>query len=565
VHVRLKVATALALVAFTACVGSGPTRNDAGAPAPTPTPGADKISGDWMESGCSLPVEFVERIRRGDFPGRSPEIYYVPRYPNYVGAFSVFTHSGPWGYLQRVPLVFYGPGFIRSRGELSTGREVTLADLAPTVAELLGVSLPEDRPGRTIEEVLVPEDRRPGKPRLILTIVWDGGGWNVLNAWPDAWPNLKRMMEEGASISNAIVGSSPTVTPAVHATIGTGAFPEQHGIVDIPLRDGRNVIGSSVPNGDTSYLELETLADIYDRSVGNEALVGMFGYISWHLTMMSHGSLLPGGDHDIAMIAERREDERNRVKTYPQWYSLPGYLRRLPGFERDVRTVDQADGKLDGAWLDNAFDAGVGDIRKTPVWVLYQTRLLEEVLEREGFGDDDVTDLFYINYKQIDEAGHRYNMLEPEMSSMLQYSDDELEDIEGFLNDTVGENRWVIVLTADHGSGPQFQEVGAWPIRFEIMLEDMVRELEVPIRIFQDHRPGHIWLNRQVMKNHDVSAEEMADWLIDYRLEENLNPDEEVQEQYQKRFDERIIQAAWPAEEMERIWSCARSRAAAGG
>ncbi|MBA3350621.1 MAG: hypothetical protein H0T12_08715, partial [Actinobacteria bacterium] len=154
-----------------------------------------------FRSGCRLPLETLRRIRRGYFPGRSPDVMVVPREPNFFGAFVGQSHSGPWDYVQRVPLVFYGPGFIRSQGSLSLGREVTLADLAPTYAELLDTPAPSNV-GAPIDEVLVPEASRPGRPKLILTVVWDGGGWNVLDAWPDAWPNLARLMARGSSVED---------------------------------------------------------------------------------------------------------------------------------------------------------------------------------------------------------------------------------------------------------------------------------------------------------------------------------------------------------------------------
>ena len=53
-----------------------------------------------------------------------------------------------------------------------------------------------------------------------------------------AWPNLKRLMGEGANFRNAITGSFPAVTACAHATIGTGAFPRQHGITGHNIRDG---------------------------------------------------------------------------------------------------------------------------------------------------------------------------------------------------------------------------------------------------------------------------------------------------------------------------------------
>ena len=74
-----------------------------------------------------------------------------------------------------------------------------------------------------------------------MTFVIDGGGWNVLQHWPDSWPNLKRLMGRGANYRNAITGSFPAVTACAHATIGTGTFPNQHGITGHNIRDGSKV------------------------------------------------------------------------------------------------------------------------------------------------------------------------------------------------------------------------------------------------------------------------------------------------------------------------------------
>ena len=58
---------------------------------------------------------------------------------------------------------------------------------------------------------------------------------------------------------------------------------------------------------------------------------------------------------------------------------------------------------------------------------------LESLIEQEGFGDDGVTDLLFVNYKEIDDAGHNWNMLNPEMRSTLEYADDVLGSLRRFL------------------------------------------------------------------------------------------------------------------------------------
>ena len=69
-------------------------------------------------------------------------------------------------------------------------------------------------------------------PKLIVTLVWDSGGMDVLNTWPKDWPYLKSIMGEGAWFTHATVGASPSNTPTGHAMIGTGAFPADNGMVD---------------------------------------------------------------------------------------------------------------------------------------------------------------------------------------------------------------------------------------------------------------------------------------------------------------------------------------------
>src|SRR5918997_1342738 len=90
-----------------------------------------------FKQGCRLPVPYLQRLRDGTFEGRSPDVVAVPQPPNYFGSFGITTHSGPWDYLQEVPLVLYGPGLLRP-GRVNPAGPVTLADVAPTLGQIVG-------------------------------------------------------------------------------------------------------------------------------------------------------------------------------------------------------------------------------------------------------------------------------------------------------------------------------------------------------------------------------------------------------------------------------------------
>ena len=195
-------------------------------------------------------------------------------------------------YLERIPLVVYGAGVQPSDSE----ERVSLADVAPTIAELIGFDgfLDLGREGRPLPGI----SRQTDRPEIVVTFVIDGGGWNVLQEFPDAWPNLKRLMREGATFRNAIHGSFPAVTASAHATIGTGAFPRTHGITGHNLRDGtkaRKAYGE-LGHAEPGDILVPTLADLWSDATDNRAWVGELGYQIWHLGMLGHGGRGRQGD-----------------------------------------------------------------------------------------------------------------------------------------------------------------------------------------------------------------------------------------------------------------------------
>jgi hypothetical protein len=509
---------------------------------------------DWFKKACRLPMKYLIRIERGHYAGRSPEIAVVPRKPNFFGTFQVTSHSGPWGYLQKVPLVFYGPGFVAPNGPVSGAGEVTVSDLAPTLAELLGADWPSDRPGKAVAEVLLPEEER-GVPRMVLVVVWDGGGWNTLNRWPQQWPHLRKLMRKGTSVQGAVVGSSPSVTPAIHATIGTGAWPSEHGVVDLQWRDGDRV-ANTFEGENPSQLRVTTLADVFDPQTENAAHVGMLAERNWHMGMIGHGATVDGGDKDIAVFGDGIAHD---LYTNKDAFALPGYLKEVGGLKKDIRAIDAEDGALDKRWVGHRILGDRSKLRLTPVQTLFQTRLLKRLFTEEGYGQDDVSDLFYTNYKQIDLVGHVYNMVNPEMKSSLRHADASLRELTRYLNRHVGENQWVIALTADHGVGPDPLIFGAWPINVDELVRDTSAHFEVePNDIFEKTRITGFWLNLPAMQRRGIRLGRLANYLNSYRLKDNVEPGKDVPPQYEDRRNEKLFQSTFPTKGLPEILACAR-------
>jgi len=84
------------------------------------------------------------------YPGRSGDLIILPK-PYWITASTATTHGTAYPYDARVPLILFGKGI--KRGQYV--QTVTPADIAPTLAFLAGVTLP-DPDGRVLVEALKP-------------------------------------------------------------------------------------------------------------------------------------------------------------------------------------------------------------------------------------------------------------------------------------------------------------------------------------------------------------------------------------------------------------------------
>lgn len=460
-----------------------------------------------MAQACSLPSSWLERTQRGYEASRSGHISLIPRTPAYMASGAGgWSHSGPWDYLQRVPLLFYGPGLLRRTG--SSDRAVDLADVAPTLAAMVGISIPG------VEGKALPEVIAARAPRLVVTVVWDGGGWNTLDLWPSSWPTLAKMSARGVSFTQATVGSSPSVTPAVHSTLGTGTFPRSHGITGVPvLDDDGQVTDSFLMGASARFLERRTLAEIWDEHEDGDALVGMVGYEPWHLGMIGAGAEIAGGDRDHAAWLDV---DNNEWITNPDHYSLPPSLVSTPGLRADLDDLDRSDGAVDGMWLGHEVIDDVTRIEETPAFIRYHTRGMLRMIAAEGYGEDRVTDLLFTNYKQIDRVGHYFNMAAPEVRAVLEETDARLGTLTEGLDELVGRGEWLLVLTADHGQQPDAAAVGGYGIDPRELEDDIDAEFGP---VTQAAWPTEIFLKD------GGRADDVAAWLEGYTLGDNRDPD----------------------------------------
>ena len=506
---------------------------------------------DPIQRACDLPEKILTRVWRGDYRQRSSDLMMVPHYPNYSGLFDTVNHSGPWDYLTTVPLVWYGPKRIAPTGLVDA--PATLIDVFPTMGSLAGVGLPQ-RDGRVLDEAL---KGTAGAPKLIVTIVWDGVGRNVLDEWPDSWPFLRSLEENGTSYRNASVGSSPTITPSTHANLGTGGYPRDHGVTGIYYRNAAGKVVEAFAGRDPSFMELTTYADEIDRAFGNDSLVGMVASRSWHLGMFGHGSTIPGADEDqlgifrTSLVVDPGESDVGAGQgfTVPESLSTNEWSR----LEEYAEEVDRSDGKADEKWLGHP--VLTGEIRDNPAWVQHEYDAIIRMLDKEGYGQDDIPDLFFTNLKQADTIGHHYLMDSKEMGLIIESLDEGLERLVGYLDKEVKD--YALVLTADHGHTLPAERTGAWPVANGRLVRDIDDHFEMPEgeSLIAGNVAVGLFFDFEVMEEHGVTADDIARYVNSYTIRENWD-EESLPPGYEDRGDEQVFAAAWPVARMDEVMTC---------
>jgi predicted AlkP superfamily pyrophosphatase or phosphodiesterase len=389
------------------------------------------------KSGHDSKDEFRAMFARAYYPGRSGQIMLVPREGDFItrtDAAYRFMHGSPWSYDASIPLLFYGPPYVR-RGAYDDA--ASQQDIVPTLATVLGLEMPPTVSGRSLSAAV---NASGGQPRVVFLIVLDGMRLDYLDRHRSSLPTLDRLQREGASFPNARVNFLPTVTALGHASIGTGADPRLHGIVLNTLYDelkGRPQ--SPYPDKSPRNLMVLTLADLWNLQTGGRAvIITQGGLFTAAAGLAGHGACLFNARPTILATYS----SQGSWETNPDCYKLPEYLKN----QKAQPLWESANGKWMGHDVSNP-DA----FSRSSLFSIFEGDAVVAMIENEPVGTDEVPDLVFVNLKVIDFVGHAYGPDSPEMEATLAEQDRQLGRIVQALEKKAGRDRFLIVVTADHG------------------------------------------------------------------------------------------------------------------
>lgn len=218
---------------------------------------------------CSLPERVRTEISNGFHEDRSPEVLAVTGDTAVAGGSGVTIEgvNPPWPSVQadgadRVPLAFHGTG-VDASARIPKG--TTLADVAPTIAEIIGVEWknPNVHSGQPIPGVA-----NGDHPRLVLLLILKGLGSR------DVQDRSSIAIPADVATRDVRVGSAPLDPAAAISTIGTGGRPSEHGITGTLLRGRDGGLVRAWGTGAPPSI-IAALGDDLDLRTGGRAKVGI--------------------------------------------------------------------------------------------------------------------------------------------------------------------------------------------------------------------------------------------------------------------------------------------------
>jgi hypothetical protein len=281
-------------------------------------------------------------------------------------------------------------------------------------------------------------------------------------------------------------------------------------------------------NADPTYLEVPTVSELWDEANGNEPVVGTVSYEGWHLGMIGHGAQREGADRDIGVLWEAvdpgTEEPLNEWWTNEEFYELPSYLAEtdLATLESYEAELDERDGLVDGTWFGKTLEELQAPLTRpgTPAFVKFTGDATIEVIRNEELGRDALTDVFWVEMKMPDYAGHAWNMNGPEEADVLRETDRQMRRMKESLDRQVGEDNYVFVVSADHGQQPLADFTGGWRINNKELERDITTEFGEGV--VEKATPVDVYLDMDVLESEDIEAGDVAEWLGNYTIEDNI-------------------------------------------
>jgi predicted AlkP superfamily pyrophosphatase or phosphodiesterase len=312
-----------------------------------------------------------------------------------------------------------------------------------------------------------------GKPKLIVVIVIDQFRGDYLNRDRAEFKGrgFNLFLNEGAWFTDCYYDYANTKTAPGHATIGTGAYSDGHGIetnewwdasrsdaVKVSsVQDERyqlvDVPASSIPANEpgapstaAKFLVGASPLNLRASTLGDELRLATQGKAKvFGVSLKDRAAILPAGQSANGAFWIDNASGQFITSTY--------YMQHLPDWARTFNAsgrIAQAEREANAEGTTQFHDL----VGRTPAANSYEFDFAKALITGEKLGQRGVTDLITISLSANDIQGHQLGPDSDSEEQMIVSLDRDFDKFFSWLDQTVGLNNVWLALTADHGVAP---------------------------------------------------------------------------------------------------------------
>jgi predicted AlkP superfamily pyrophosphatase or phosphodiesterase len=346
--------------------------------------------------------------------------------------------------------------------------------------------------------------------RLVLQITVDGLRGDLLRRYGDRFGEggFRHLLEKGAVYANAHYRHANTETIVGHATLATGASPAQHGMIGnvwfdresgelayniedpehpiLPTREEmaegaqidpaqkqsrtqgrspRSLLASTF--GDELFTHTAGGAKVFGVSGKDRSAVSMAGHVGkafWYSTdsgdMVTSSYYYDAYPDWVVQWNARRRAESHAGGAWALLEDASTYLLAASDdrpYETDLKGYGRVFPHPFGASSDSLFFTR---LLVSPVGDRLVLDFAKALVTAEQLGRDAIPDYLSISFSSVDAVNHFFGPSSLENEDVVLQLDRSLADLFGFIDEVVGLEHTLVVLSADHGM-PEMPEAMA--------------------------------------------------------------------------------------------------------
>jgi hypothetical protein len=331
------------------------------------------------------------------------------------------------------------------------------------LAALLAILLP----------VAAPAQAFVGQPKLIVIVVIDQFRGDYLNRDRAEFKGrgFNLFMKEGAWFTDCYFDYANTKTAPGHATIGTGAYTDGHGIETNEWWDAARSYDAKVTSVQDERYQLVDLPpfsipanmpgapawaakwvigasplNLRATTLGDELRLATNGRSRvYGISLKDRAAILPAGQSANGAYWIDNSTGHFTTSTYYMQH-LPEWARAFNAGGRPEKAAREANAEGTRQFFDL--------VGRTPAANSYELDFARALITGEKLGANGVTDLLVISLSPNDIQGHQFGPDSDFEEQMILSLDRDLDSFNTWLDQTVGLGNVWMALTADHGIPP---------------------------------------------------------------------------------------------------------------